>query len=57
MLHGRTEFTDAGSGEQRHMLRLWLTIADGPPLPPHYADTREFGATYARRVAGLTHDR
>jgi hypothetical protein len=51
LLHGRTAFTDASAQAPRHMLRLWLTLANGPPLPPHYADTREFAATYARRVA------
>lgn len=53
VLHGRTAFVDGGvAGEQRHMLRLWLTIPNGRSLPPHYADTREFGATYARRITG-----
>ncbi len=52
VLHGRTAFVDdGGPGAQRHMLRLWLTIPNGRPLPPHYADTREFAATYARRIA------
>ena len=51
LLHGRTAFTDASASEPRHMLRLWLTVPNGPPLPAHYADTREFAATYARRVA------
>lgn len=51
-LHGRSAFTDPSAGDAgRHMLRLWLTIPNGRPLPPHYADTREFAATYARRVA------
>ena len=52
VLHGRTAFSDAsGPGSERHMLRLWLTIANGRALPPHYADTREFAATYRRRMA------
>lgn len=51
-LHGRTAFSDdAAPGQHRHMLRLWLTIANGRALPPHYADTREFCTTWARRVA------
>lgn len=51
VLHGRTAYADEqNSDRQRHMLRLWLTIPNGRPLPPHYADTREFGATYTRRI-------
>ncbi|MBV7336641.1 TauD/TfdA family dioxygenase [Chloroflexi bacterium TSY] len=51
VLHGRTGFVDdAETTQQRHMLRLWLTIPNGRPLPAHYADTREFAATYARRM-------
>ena len=51
ILHGRTGFVDGGDSDQvRHMLRLWLTIPNGRALPPHYVDTREFGATYARRM-------
>ncbi len=52
VLHGRTAYTDdAATGPPRHMLRLWLTIPNGRPLPAHYADTREFRYTYERRVA------
>ncbi|MCB1744410.1 MAG: TauD/TfdA family dioxygenase [Gammaproteobacteria bacterium] len=51
VLHARTAFTNRDEpGEQRHLLRLWLTVPNGRPLPPHYADTREFGPSYARRV-------
>lgn len=52
VLHGRTAYSDAPGpqGPSRHMLRLWLTIPNGRPLPPHYAQTREFGPTYARRM-------
>jgi hypothetical protein len=51
-LHGRTAFTDEpSSAPPRHMLRLWLTIPNGRPLPPHYADTREFRYTYQRRIS------
>ena len=47
IMHGRTEFEDAAEpARRRHMLRLWLTIPNGRPLPPHYADTREFAETY-----------
>lgn len=52
VLHGRTAFEDHDEPtSQRHMLRLWLTIPNGRPLPPHYADTREFAATYRRRIS------
>lgn len=57
LLHGRTAFSDndRANGDDndggRHMLRLWLTVPNGHVLPPHYADTREFAATYQRRVA------
>ena len=51
IMHGRTEFGDAPSAEdRRHMLRLWLTIPNGRPLPPHYADTRELAQTYRQRM-------
>jgi len=52
VLHGRTAYVDDNNaGQNRHMLRLWLTIPNGRPLPPHYAQTREFGPSYARRMA------
>lgn len=55
ILHGRTAFEDdvaAGTeGEGRHMLRLWLTLPNGRPLPRHYADTREFAYSYERRMS------
>ena len=51
VMHGRTEFEDAPEPEsRRHMLRLWLTISNGRPLPPHYADTREYAQTYRQRM-------
>ena len=53
VMHGRTEFEDApGPENRRHMLRLWLTIPNGRPLPPHYADTREYAQTYRQRMPG-----
>ena len=53
IMHGRTEFEDApGPENHRHMLRLWLTIPNGRPLPPHYADTREYAQTYRQRMVG-----
>ena len=51
IMHGRTEFEDTPDpAQRRHMLRLWLTIPNGRPLPPHYADTREFAQTYRQRM-------
>src|SRR3546814_13511234 len=51
-LHGRQGYDDWPEPERRrHLLRLWLTIPNGRPLPPSFAATREFGATYARRMA------
>ena len=53
VLHERSAYTDhTSSGPPRHMLRLWLSIPNGRPLPEHYANTREFRYTYERRVAG-----
>ena len=51
IMHGRTGFEDAPDPAQhRHLLRLWLTIPNGRPLPPHYADTREYAQTYRQRM-------
>jgi len=52
ILHCRTAFEDYEDPERRrHMMRLWLTIPNGRPLPPAFADTREFQHSYARRHA------
>ncbi len=49
--HGRTNYDDASVYDfKRHMLRMWLTIPNGRPLPPNFEGTREYGATYARRM-------
>ena len=51
VVHGRTAFEDRpGAADRRHLLRLWLTIPNGRPLPPHYADTREYAETYRQRM-------
>ena len=51
IVHGRTAFEDPpGAAGHRHLLRLWLTIPNGRPLPPHYADTREYAQTYRQRM-------
>ena len=51
VVHGRTAFEDRPDpADRRHLLRLWLTIPNGRPLPPHYADTREYAETYRQRM-------
>ena len=51
IVHGRTAFEDPPEPhEPRHLMRLWLTIPNGRPLPPHYADTREYAETYRHRM-------
>ena len=51
VVHGRTAFEDRlDPADRRHLLRLWLTIPNGRPLPPHYADTREYAETYRQRM-------
>jgi hypothetical protein len=48
--HARTEYQDFDEPERRRLMnRLWLTLPNGRPLPPVYADTREWGLTYRRR--------
>jgi len=49
LVHGRTSYEDDGS-QTRHCLRLWLTLPNGRPLPPHYAETREYYNTFKRRM-------
>tara|TARA_B100000427_G_C15502558_1_gene592629 strand:- start:735 stop:1760 length:1026 start_codon:yes stop_codon:yes gene_type:complete len=47
-LHARTAYKDPDttSGDKRHMLRLWLGIEEGVPLPPVFQETREFGPLF-----------
>ncbi len=50
LLHARSSFEDDDtSSAKRHMLRLWISLPNGRPLPPVFADTREFRYSYARR--------
>lgn len=51
VLHARSAFADAGDGAGRLMLRLWLSLPGGRPLPPAFATTREFRHSYARHRA------
>ena len=51
LLHARTPYTDepGSSDKRRHMLRLWLSLPNGRPLPPHFQHTREFCHSFNRR--------
>ncbi|MEE2658866.1 MAG: TauD/TfdA family dioxygenase [Candidatus Latescibacterota bacterium] len=53
VLHARSAFEDivGESVEGRHMLRLWLSLPNGRPLPPAFEHTREFFHSYRRRQA------
>jgi hypothetical protein len=50
--HSRTRYVDQDDpAQRRRMLRLWLTLDQGRPLPPIFGETREWGVTYERRLA------
>ncbi len=51
VLHARSGFADGDDDAGRLMLRLWLTLPGGRPLPPAFAATREFRHSYARHRA------
>jgi hypothetical protein len=52
VLHSRTNYQDhADPALKRHLLRVWITLPNGRPLPPEFETTREFCHTYARRQA------
>ena len=46
VLHGRTGYE---AQEPRHLLRQWLTLREGFPIPEVFSRTREFGLTWERR--------
>jgi hypothetical protein len=52
VLHARTAFTDHDDPDfSRHMLRIWSTLRrKRRPLPPAFAQSREFGESYRRRA-------
>ncbi|MFN0164715.1 MAG: TauD/TfdA family dioxygenase [Burkholderiales bacterium] len=52
ILHSRTSYVD-DPAQRRLLLRIWMTLPNGRPLPKVYAATREFGQTYRRREAAL----
>lgn len=50
VLHARTKYEDFREpNARRHLLRIWLTLPNGRALPPVFAQTREFGASYRSR--------
>ena len=50
-LHGRTAFQDWDEPDKRrHMLRLWLTIPNGRPLPQAFKGSRIYAEAYQRRM-------
>jgi hypothetical protein len=52
VLHSRTTYQDhPDPALRRHLLRVWVTLPNGGPLPPEFETTREFSHTYARRLA------
>ena len=57
ILHARSEFEDGDSDEGRHMMRLWLSLPNGRPLPPVFEHTREFCHSYRRRHGQPQQDR
>lgn len=53
VLHSRTKYEDHDDPAlKRHLLRIWMTLPNGRPLPEVYSRTREFGPAYGRRMAG-----
>lgn len=50
ILHSRTEYQDHPEPDRKRLLlRIWMTLPQGRPLPQVYASTREFGQTWRRR--------
>ena len=49
ILHARSAFEDGDTDGGRHMMRLWLSLPNGRPLPPVFEHTREFCHSYGRR--------
>ncbi|HCL31523.1 MAG TPA: taurine catabolism dioxygenase TauD [Candidatus Latescibacteria bacterium] len=51
ILHARAAFQNQTADDDgRHMLRLWLSLPNGRPLPPIFEHTREFFHSYRRRA-------
>ncbi|VCU70409.1 Taurine catabolism dioxygenase TauD, TfdA family [Pigmentiphaga humi] len=50
VLHARTKYQDHDDpAQRRHLLRAWVTLPNGRPLPEVFRQTREFGTSYERR--------
>lgn len=50
VLHARSKYEDHDDlSARRHLLRAWLTLPNGRPLPPAFALTREFRTSYLSR--------
>ncbi len=53
IMHSRTAYEDfPDPADRRHLFRLWLACADGPPLPETYTAAWQ-GATAQGRPAGI----
>jgi len=52
VLHSRTKYQDhSDPKERRHLLRIWLTLPNGRPLPAVFEKTREFRDSYLSRLS------
>lgn len=50
VLHARSKYEDhPDPALRRHLLRAWVTLPNGRPLPPVFAQAREFRTSYLRR--------
>ena len=53
VLHARDTYVDFDEPDaKRHMLRLWLAVPQGRPLPEAYRTTREHGHLFTMRATG-----
>jgi hypothetical protein len=51
VLHARDTYTDHAEADlKRHMLRLWIALEQGRPLPKVYRSTREHGLLFDMRA-------
>ena len=51
VLHARDTYTDHAEADlKRHMLRLWIALEQGRPLPEVYRSTREHGLLFDMRA-------
>ncbi|NYE25344.1 TauD/TfdA family dioxygenase [Pigmentiphaga litoralis] len=53
VLHARSKYEDREDpAQRRHLLRAWLTLPNGRPLPKVFGLTREFSQSYVSRHGG-----